>query len=127
VTGPSGPAASFTSDIAAATAGTTTTSASDVLVAGATLTPAAGTYLVWFTGSHSQSNNNDLYTIIYSGGSPVAASERTFNRGATTSATTSFSSTAKVTVNGSQAIEGRWRITGGTATLTQGQLMILKV
>ena len=43
----------------------TTTSATDVLMTGMTLTPAPGTYLVWFsTTLTSTSNNADIFVTI---------------------------------------------------------------
>ena len=115
--------------LAEATATTTTTSGSDVLVNSMTLTPAAGTYLVTFSGSVRQSASNDsIFTSIYSGGTQVAASEREFKRGSNQgNITASFCCQAKVTVNGAQAIEGRWRETGGTATMYERTLSIIAV
>lgn len=113
---------------ATATADTTTTSATDVLVSGMTLTPAAGTYLVWFTGSVDHSSSNDsIETSIYAGGVQNSASERRFTRGLFSNVTTPFSSVAIVTVNGAQAIEGRWRTTAATATMHERTLAILRV
>lgn len=109
------------------TSSVTTTSSTAVLMAGMTITPAAGTYLVWFSGEYSASNNNVTMTAsIYSGGTLVTASERL----AVTSNTDQdmiFASQAIVTVNGSQAIEGRWRRSGNTLTNTRRTLTILKV
>lgn len=116
--------------IAEATANTTTTSGTDVLVNSMTLTPAAGTYAVWFQGSIQHSSNNDsVYTSIYLDGSQIAASERQFMRGGSQgNVIASFACMAIVTVNGSQAIEGRWReISGGTATMFERQLLIMEV
>lgn len=117
------------SSIAEATGDITTTSATDVLVTTMTITPASGTYLVWFTGSVDHSaNNGSIELSIYSAGSQVAASERSFARGAGQgNVTVSFACSAKVTVNGSQAIEGQWRTPAATATMHERTLKILKV
>jgi hypothetical protein len=118
-----------TSDIATATGDTTTTSASDVLVNSMTITPASGNYLVWFTGSvdHSQ-NAASIDLSIYAGGTKDADSERSFTRGAAqANVTTPFTCVGKVTVNGSQAIEGRWRTSEATATMHERNIAILKV
>jgi hypothetical protein len=114
---------------ATATADTTTTSATDVLVNAMTLTPAAGTYTVFFTGSVDHSaNNGDIDTSVYSGGVQVASSERTFGRGAGQgNVTSSFCCVAIVTVNGAQAIEGQWRTSGATATMHERALTISEV
>ena len=118
-----------TSDIAEATGDTTTTSATDVLANSMTLTPASGTYLVRFTGSVDHSSSNAVTEMsIYSGGAQVAASERRFQRGAGQgNVASAFCCEAKVTVNGSQAIEGQWRTDGSTATMHERTLTILKV
>jgi len=119
-----------TSDIAEANGDITTTSGTDILATGMTLTPAAGNYLVWFSSTFSNSSNNsENFGSIWAGGAQVAESEREWKRGAGQGNTYSgFSCMAKVTVNGAEAIEGRWRVNGGTGTMHNGrQLMILKV
>lgn len=105
----------------------TTTSLTDVLMTGMTVTPAAGTYLVWFSGAVSHSTNNAItWMSIYAGGTIVTASESPAQR-ATTAVSFPFACAARVTVNGSQAIEGRWRTSAATATNTRRTLMYLKV
>ncbi len=122
------PSADPTSDIVEATNQISTTSSTYVLAASMTLTPAAGTYLVWFTGV-SRNSKNDRYVekAIYSGGSVVAASEREGEGGGDPPGWDSFVCTAKVTVNGSEAIEGKYRREADTGYLRERQLMILKV
>ena len=57
---------------ATASADTTTTSTSQVLINGMTLTPAAGTYMVWFSTSVDHSNQvTAITTSIYVGGVTV--------------------------------------------------------
>ncbi len=120
-------------DIAGASNEITTTSSSYILAASMSLTPASGTYLVWFTGENRHSSENNITdTAIYSGGTLVAESEREYKENDTdpggSGSWQSFASGAKVTVNGSEAIEGRYRESGsGTAYLRCRQLMILKV
>lgn len=107
------------------TATRTTTSTTDVLMTGMTVTPPAGTYLVWFSGSE----NGLAATItfdIWSGGALVTSSERIYASSNTTNRSP-FCCVARVTVNGSQAIEGRWRTSTGTATCTRSSLAYLKV
>lgn len=120
-----------TTDIAEATSTITTTSTTDVLATAMTLTPAAGTYLVWFSSVVLPgSTGSQVPGSIYVGGVQVAASERPVARGGsqTFGAQYGFACSARVVVNGSQAIEGRWRITGGgTATMYHRTLKLLKV
>lgn len=112
---------------ATATTTTTTTSPTDVLMSGMTLTPPAGTYLVWFSGDWANTNNGNTGTMsIYAGGTQVLASEVPSYR-TSAGAVANFSTHALVTVNGAQAIEGRWRTTGNTSTNTRRQLSYIKV
>lgn len=111
-----------------ATTDTTTTSASDVLVSSMTITPASGTYMVWFTGSVGHTANASIFTSIYSGGVKITPSERRFSNGSGTASSvrSTICCVAVVTVNGAEAIEGRWRTTLATATMHQRSLLIVK-
>lgn len=92
-----------------------------------TLTPTAGTYFVWFAGSiNNNTNNTGMNVSIYSGGTQVAASEEAY-LSARTSQDIPFCCIAQVTVDGTQAIEGRWRVDSNTGTMHQRTLMILQV
>jgi hypothetical protein len=130
-TGPSGPGMTAVAPVTAG--GTiTTTSTSDVLATGMTSTPAAGTYLCFFTGggwlSNPGSSNYTVAASIYAGGSQVSGSEIQFANSQYYN--TPFSCVGVATVNGSQAIEGRWRVNGGggTATITGVHtLLLLKI
>jgi len=117
-----------TSQIIEANGNITTTSGTDVLATSMTVTPASGTYLVWFTSSMGENaGNNNVFASVWSAGSQVTSSERqsTSDRADDRNP---FCATARVAVNGSQAIEGRWRTSGGTATMGPDRsLMILKV
>jgi len=112
---------------ATATGTITTTSTTDTAVTGITITPAAGTYVVRFSGSVSNGNNNrSVYASIYAAGVQNAASEREYRRGNQT-ITCPFACDAVVTVDGAQAITGYWRVTGGTGSMYQRTMIILKV
>lgn len=116
--------------IAEATVDTTTTSGTDVLVSGMTLTPVAGTYKVSFTGSVEVSVSGAItFPSIYVGGVQEASSERQIQRTGFLGGTISqgFACEAIVTANGSQAIEGRIRTTAGTATIHERTLIIVEV
>lgn len=118
---------------ATASADTTTTSTSQVLINGMTLTPAAGTYMVWFSTSVDHSNQvTAITTSIYVGGVQNTGSirsvmTRTNALGANTLTASMSTGEATVTVNGSQAIEARWSTTAGTATAHQRTLTILRI
>jgi len=112
---------------ATATATITSGLTTDTLVTAMSITPAAGTYVVRFSGSVSNSNNGkDIFVSIYSGGVQNAASERRYHRGNLT-ITCPFACDAVVTVNGSQAIAGYWRMSGGTGTMYQRTMIVLRV
>lgn len=117
---------------AAASADTTTTSTTDVLINAMTLTPAAGSYIAWFSTTVDHSAQNVAVVIsLYVGGVLDAESvrgpiPRTNALGAITMSPT-VATNALVTVNGSQAIEARWKTASGTATAHQRTLNILRV
>jgi hypothetical protein len=123
-------AATVTVSEATATGTITTSSTSDVLATSMTITPSSGTYLVWFHGSSSHSSNGaNVFESIYAGGSQVAASEvsSTQPSGGGSSRHYPFACCCQVTVNGAQAIEGRWRTDAATASMYQRTLEILKI
>ena len=105
----------------------TTTSATHILATGMTITPATGTYVVTWAGSvRSTSTTGEVYIQIYAGGS-ATGSEQIFQRGGSASSiAVGLCATAKVTVNGSQAIEGRWRRVNGTGEMLSRNLMIIQ-
>lgn len=127
-------AVSLTDDEVSATNTITTTSATDTLMTGMTITPAAGVYLVLFSCSLSGANDDaNITSSIYSGETLEAGSERqvvaNVSGGFSNPATTTMSVTAfaVTTVNGSQAIEGRWRRSAGTATATYRHLKVIRI
>lgn len=114
----------------ASTSTITTTSTTDVLATGMTLTPEAGTYIVWFNGSAGNSSGTSTTTMsIYSGGSQVTASERVFvaTRVLFAGTRVPFCCSSVTTVDGSQAIEGRWRVSTGTGTMLHKTLVIMRI
>lgn len=112
---------------------TTTTSGSDVLISGMTFTPEAGRYFIIFSTHCSTNFNNATVTFsLYMGGSMINGSERAVIP--RTGVLTSFSDGRMVvvchsliSVNGSQAIQARWRRSSGTATSYNRTLQIIKV
>ncbi len=120
-------ATTILNQVASATVDDTSISLTDVLIAGMTLTPTAGTYLVTFSSSVLNSGNGAtrLFVSIYSGGTQVAHSEREI--GVSGAANSCVQSGAIVTVNGSQAIEARWRAVAGTNTAHERSLVIVRL
>ena len=127
-------AVSLTNSETSATNNITTTSGTYVLMTGMTLTPAAGKYLVLFSASvFDGSDDSTITTSIYAGGTLQTGSETQTepnvsggisNPNSTTMSATTFSI---VTVNGSQAIEGRWRRSAGTAGASYRHLKAIRI
>ena len=96
-----------------ATTTATTTSSSLVLMTSMTSTPASGQYHVHFSASCNNGNDNNVLTYaIFVGGSIIAHSQRTTV--ASDNDIDTMHTMAKVTVNGSQAVEIRWSTFSGS-------------
>ena len=103
-----------------------TTSTSYILAIGMTITPASGTYMViWSASLSSTSDTGQVYIQIYAGG--VAQSAEMLYITSKNGTNAGLCCTAKITVNGSQAIEGRWKSTVGTGRMTERILTITQV
>ena len=127
--GVTGPLTGSTVGVEDRTATVNTTSTTDV-AAGAgggtdlSITPVAGTYFVFFSASvNNSAAAQDVFASIYVGGVQNAGSERRSDG----SDIHPIASHAGVVVNGSQAIEVRWRVTGSTGSMYERTLMVLKV
>ena len=108
----------------------TQTAIGDTVMGAMTLTPIAGTYLVLFTGDiQISASNHPAYADIWVGGVQIPSSTQSFNATnaddlsdpppecVVKAAMGNFCCQTIATVNGNQAIEGRWRTTqGSTAT-----------
>lgn len=111
----------------------TTTSGTDAVMTGMTTTPIAGTYLVIFTGVIQQNISGDTITIsIYTGGTQDTTSIMTaapFAGGTLTAgqASVPFVTHGVYTVNGSQAIALEWHVSGGTGTVFQRKMTVVKI
>jgi len=102
----------------------TTTASIEVLAAGMTFTPPAGTYLVHFSGSVNQSNasgNKSVELSIWAGG--VKNNASSLLSVAIPPSVDSFDCLAIVTVDGMQAIEGRWRLTSANPPPTVANML----
>ncbi|KPK98582.1 MAG: hypothetical protein AMJ95_03575 [Omnitrophica WOR_2 bacterium SM23_72] len=109
---------------------TTTVSSSDVLVNGMTLTPGEGNYLVWFSSSiEGNSSSTYQYVSLYVGGVQIAHTERRlYTESSIRNTAVPIAFQAYITAVGpADAIEVCWRTTGGTATMYQRTLTVMKV
>lgn len=104
------------------TANATTSSGTDALLTGMTVTPTVGSWYFMFESSILTNNVGSTTTYsFYVGGTQVAATVRSiapFDGGAlsATTARGAVALNAVIAVNGSQAVEIRWNTNGGTAT-----------
>lgn len=114
-----------------ATSSTSTTSSSYTQINSMTSTPAAGTYLVTFSASASgTADNQQIQTAMYVGGSVQTYTERDFGFESNTANNTnriSIQSEAIVSVNGSQAIEMRYKTNTGTCNVNERSMILLKI
>lgn len=116
-----------------ATGGVTAGTGADALMTGMTVTPVAGTYLVWFSCDINSANAGAATSVsFYVGGSQKADSLRKvvpFCGGTLTSgsARCGVALNGVITVNGSQAIEIRWSASSGTNTVAARTMNILRV
>lgn len=114
-----------------ATGSISTTSSTPTIATGMTITPSAGTYLVWFSSWGGHTNNNARLAIAIGVAGTIAPNSTREVGGTNQSDGMAFnlSTQARVTVNGSQAIQGGyWRSTGGgSVVLFDRTLTILKV
>jgi len=105
----------------------TTTSLTDTLITGFTVTPVAGRYAIWFNArmqSSSASATNNW--VIYKNGLIIADSDRGARFGA--SSTDFGCSTQTVaSVNGSEAIDIRVRRTNGTLSVYDRSVTLIRL
>lgn len=117
---------------ATATGTITTTSTTDVLMASMTLTPVSGTYLAMGSTCVDHSAQSVTVTVsLYVGGTLKADSARPtvprFNGVGANTLSPCVATQGIVTVNGSQAIEIRWKVGSGTGTAYQRTLSIVRL
>jgi len=95
---------------ASATAATTTTSTTDVLMAGMTLTPGAGDYLAVFSTSVKATSASNIFVSIYVNGVQQAHTERrVFQESSIAGFEQPLMTYAHIAVGAGQAVEIKWR------------------
>ena len=103
------------------TATVSTTSTTDVLMTGMTVTPAAGTYLVMFSSWCNQSNGADTIVIsLYNGSTLQTGTTRSLipfpNNLLVSTLNIPVATQAIMTATGSAAISVEWHVNGGTGS-----------
>jgi len=105
----------------------TTTSNTEVVITGFTLTPEAGTYGVWASAAmQSTASGSTLSGAIYKTGVQVADSERT-SRVAAANANIVFSTQSIVQFNGTDTCDMRVSTTSATMTVAQRSLLMIRL
>ena len=106
-----------------------TTTTNDVLLNGMTTTPSAGQYIVLgFVNNRHQSSNGETFYSLYAGGVQVPNTLYSVRRGAQQGdVTSSWFASSKLNLNGSQAVDIRWRSQSGTAQSFGRYLILLRI
>ncbi|NIQ91673.1 MAG: DUF2341 domain-containing protein, partial [Deltaproteobacteria bacterium] len=112
-----------------ATAPDTTTSAAYVLVDSMTITPGAGDYVVWFSGTLENSATGTQHVSLFLDGSQITHTEREITTESSIPGTPFVVAThAYISgVTGGQAIEVHWKTDAPTATMLERTLVVTKV
>lgn len=96
----------------------TTTSTSDILITNMTLTPSRGKWLIFFQGqTHGSLNSVNVFFSIYTNGVKETNSEIFYIRSSSSGRNYVGISGIPVIVDGTQAVEVRWRVSNGTGYL----------
>jgi hypothetical protein len=112
-----------------ATANTTTASTTYALVDSMTITPGAGDYLVWFSGTLSNSVAGTQHVSLFLDGSQITHSEREITTEGSIP-TTPFVVATHAYISGvtaGQAINVQWKTSAGTATMLERTLVVSKI
>jgi hypothetical protein len=104
-----------------------TSSATDVVITGFTVTPQAGTYAVFYSGSVLQTSSPVVIAwTIYKGGSAVTDSAR--NQQSARANQTMFENTQTIIqVDGSTAVDVRVKTAGGSLTVNERSLLLIRL
>lgn len=110
---------------------TSTTSSSYTQVNSMSSTPAAGTYMVSFAASgKGTADNQEMQVILYKNGSSITHTERDYGFEADANNNDkrfAIHTQALITVNGSEAIEARYKTNTGTFNIYERSMTLLKV
>ncbi len=105
----------------------TTTSTTDVVLTGQTLTPGAGNWLATFSCNTSNTNGNTNTNFsIYVNGVQVAVTERQVRIVGNAIAQFVSITTLLTGVTGGQAVDVRWRVSANTGTVTNRELVLVR-
>jgi len=116
----------------AITGTTTSTATTDTLISGLTITPGAGTYMVFLSGTLEASvKSRTMHLSIYVGGVQVAVTERDYSAGEPNQPMPFALPGILVSPGAGEAVEARWRTTVGnpanTMSFTNRHLSLVEV
>jgi hypothetical protein len=104
-----------------------TTSATDVLVTGFSVTPQAGTYAVWVSSTCTNTVNNSLNNLtIYKNSTAATDSKRTYQTGSS-NVTFQLASQTIIQVNGTDVVSARVSRNSGTFTINGRSLLLIRL
>jgi hypothetical protein len=105
----------------------TTNSSSDVLITGFSITPLAGKYAAWYSSDiEIQQNNRLARCTIYKANSAIADSTRVV-QGMSNNFVSAHQTLTTTSVNGSQALDVRVRVSGGNLTTNERSLLLIRL
>lgn len=104
-----------------------TTSSTDVLITGMTVTPVSGRYAVWFSSDIEISQNNRIADVVlYRGGTAVERTRREV-QGVSSNFKSALQTLAEIFVNGSEAVDVRVNVTAGNLKVNQRRLILIRL
>jgi hypothetical protein len=105
----------------------TTSSTTDVIITGFSITPVQGRYSVFYSSNIVISTNNNIASnVIYINGSPIENTRRSV-QGVGADFNAAQQTIGEITVNGSQAVDVRVKITSGTLEIDQRSLVLIRL
>jgi len=104
-----------------------TTSPTDDLITGFTVTPLSGTYAVWFSADITiTQNNRDAECVVYKGGFEVVDTRRRV-QGVGSNYKASFQTLGVVTVDGIEAVDIRANISSGSLAVGGRTIVLVRL
>lgn len=104
-----------------------TTSSSDVLITGLSVTPVSGRYGLWFSADIEISQNNRLaQCVTYVGGVAVERTRRQV-QGVSSNFQASMQTVAEIEVNGTQTVDMRVNISSGGLDVNPRRLLLIRL
>lgn len=104
-----------------------TSSSTDVIITGLTVTPVSGRYGLWFSGDVTVSANNAIgQCVAFIDGVSVEATRRDL-QGVGSNFKSSIATLAEVSVDGTEAVDIRVNISSGSLTVTGRRLLLIRL